>query len=156
MSTDAEAELAALQERHHRLAADFDNFRKRTARDNEQRAAAQKDAFIRELLPVVDNLERALDAATARTDDPLRRGVELTLNQLRELLRQHDIEAEHSLGEPFDPHRHEALGTRAEPTLPDHVIVDEMQRGYRRGDEVIRHARVIINDLGGQPHRHGR
>ena len=93
-----EAELVALNDRYLRLAADFDNYRKRTIRDSEQRAAAQKETFIRELLP-------------------------------------------------FDPHRHEAVQAQFDPEQPDHVVIEVVQRGYRHGVDVIRPARVIINDL---------
>jgi molecular chaperone GrpE len=142
------AELAALNDRHLRLAADFDNFRKRTTRDEEQRAAAQKDAFIRELLPIVDSLELALATHSSTTAEQLRRGIEITLQQLLTLLHRHGIDPEESLGVTFDPHRHEAINARFDPDKPDQTIVDVVQRGYRRRDEVVRPAKVIINDLG--------
>ena len=141
-----EAELTRQKDLHLRLAADFDNFRKRTAQESERRAAAQKEAFIRDLLPVIDNLERAV-ANNTSTREQLRQGVQITLQQLHQLLRRHGIEAEDSLGQPFDPNRHEAIGSRKEVSQPDHVILETAQRGYRRGNEVFRPAKVIINDL---------
>lgn len=155
-SPPAPEEMASERARYLRLAADFDNYRKRTQRDSEQRAAAQKDAFIQELLPVVDNLERALASQSGSPDDQTRRGVEMTLQQLLDLLRRHGVEAEESTGRNFDPARHEALSARFEPGRPDHTVVEVVQRGYCRGNEVIRPARVIINDssLGGTG-RHG-
>ena len=141
-----ETELTRQKDLHLRLAADFDNFRKRTAQDTGRRAAAQKEAFIRELLPVIDNLERAVtNHQSAR--EQLRQGVRMTLQQLHHLLRQHGIEAEDSVGRPFDPHRHEAVGVRHDPSQPDHVILETAQRGYRRGNDVFRPAKVIVNDL---------
>ena len=141
------AELESQRDRSLRLAADFDNFRRRTAQDADRRAAAQKEAFIRELLPIIDNLERAIASDESTTAQQLREGVEMTLQPLRQLLRQHGIESEDSLGQPFDPHRHEALSTRNDPAHPDHTILEVFQRGYRRGDEVFRPAKVIVNDL---------
>jgi len=140
-------ELERQRDRSQRLATDFDNFRKRTAQETDRRAAGQKEAFIRELLPVIDNLERALTSDESTTTQQLREGVEITLQQLRQLLRHHGIESEDSLGRPFDPHRQEALSTRNDPTQPDHTVLEVFQRGYRRGNEVFRPAKVIVNDL---------
>jgi molecular chaperone GrpE len=130
-----------------RLAADFDNFRKRAAQEADRRAASQKEGFIRELLPVMDNLERALAAKSSASPKQLRQGVEMTLQQLQQLLRRHGIEAEDSLGQPFDPHRHEAIRTGHNATQPDHNVIEVCQRGYRRGNEVLRPAKVVVNDL---------
>ncbi|HEX9006140.1 MAG TPA: nucleotide exchange factor GrpE [Bacteroidota bacterium] len=139
-------ELASQKDSFLRLAADFDNFRKRTVRETEHRGAAQKEAFIRELLPVVDNLERAL-ASPAGSAEHLREGVQLTLQQMHLLLRRHGIEPEESMGEQFDPHRHEAIAAGYDPAKPDHAILEVFRRGYRRGDAMFRPAKVIVNNL---------
>src|ERR1700733_208417 len=104
-----QTELAVQRDRCLRLLADFDNFRKRAARETARNAAAQKEAFIRELLPVIDNLERALDSDASTSPEQLRRGVQMTLQQLNQLLRDHGIEADESFGRPFDPRYHEAV-----------------------------------------------
>ena len=143
-----EAELAVQKDRYLRLAADFDNFRKRTLQETERNAAAQKEAFIRELLTVIDNLERALGSDVSTSPEQLRQGVQMTLQQLTQLLRRHGIEPEESLGKPFDPHYHEAVTVRHDPSQPDHIILETFQRGYRRGNEVFRPAKVVVNDLG--------
>ena len=140
-----QAELAAQKDRYLRLAADFDNYRKRTAQEADRRAAAQKEAFIRDLLPVIDNLERALSSSASA--DQLREGVQVTLQQLQQLLRRHGIEPEESLGQQFDPNRHEALRMAHDPSQPDNVVVDVFERGYRRGEEMFRPARVVVNSL---------
>ena len=142
-----QTELAVQRDRCLRLLADFDNFRKRAARENERSAAAQKEAFIRELLPVIDNLERALGSDVSTSPEQLRRGVQMTLQQLTQLLRDHGIEADESLGRPFDPRYHEAVSVGHDPSQPDHVILETFQRGYRRGNEVFRPAKVVVNDL---------
>ena len=139
------AELASQKERYLRLAADFDNYRKRTARDAARSAAAQKEDFIRELLPVIDNLERALDSDAS--PEQLRQGVRITLQQLTQLLRNHGIEPEECSGRPFDPLYHEAVSVRHDPSQPHHVILETFQRGYRRGNEIFRPAKVVVNDL---------
>jgi molecular chaperone GrpE len=142
-----QAELVAERERYLRLVADFDNFRKRTARETERSAAAQKEAFIRDLLPVIDNLERALGSDISTSPAQLRKGVQLTLQQLTQLLRLHGVEPEECLGRPFDPLYHEAVSVRHDPSQPDQVILQTFQRGYRRGDVVFRPAKVVVNDL---------
>jgi len=142
-----EAELAVQKDQYLRLAADFDNFRKRIMRETERSAAAQKEAFIRELLPVIDNLERALATDSSTSPEQLREGVQMTLQQLMQLLLRHGVEPEESLGRPFDPRYHEAVSVRHDPSQPDHVVLETFQRGYRRGNEVFRPARVVVNDL---------
>ncbi len=142
-----EAELAKQKDLYLRLAADFDNFRKRSVQETNRRAAAQKESFVRELLPVIDNLERALSNASASSPAQVREGVQMTLQQLNQLLRRHGIEPEESCGQPFDPRVHEAVATRHEPFQPDNAVLETFQRGYRRGKEVFRPAKVVINDL---------
>lgn len=97
--------------------ADFDNFRKRTTQETERRAAAQKEAFIRELLPVIDNLERALGSDVSTSPEQLREGVQMTLQQLKQLLRRHGIEPEESLDQLFDPRYHEPRPGAGLPTV---------------------------------------
>jgi molecular chaperone GrpE len=140
-------DLAAQRDLHLRLAADFENFKRRSRQEAETRAAAQKDAFILELLPVTDNLERALASGVARDSAQFHQGVEMTLKQLQQLLRQHGVESEEIVGTPFDPHRQEALAQGRDPAQPDHTVLTVLQRGYRRGDKVVRPAKVTVNDL---------
>lgn len=140
-------DLAEQKDLHLRLAADFENFKRRSRQEAETRSAAQKDALILELLPVTDNLERALASGASRDSAQFHRGVELTLKQLQQLLRQHGVESDEIVGQPFDPHRHEALAQGHVPALPDHTVLTVLQRGYRRGDKVVRPAKVTVNDL---------
>jgi molecular chaperone GrpE len=148
--TESEAlqqELARQTELHLRVAADFENFKRRSRQESETRALAQKESFIVELLPVIDNLERALAAGASAGTEQFRQGVEMTLQQLRLLLRQHGIESDDIVGRAFDPHQHEALSQKHDPTQPDHTILEMFQRGYRRGAKVVRPAKVVVNDL---------
>jgi len=143
--------LAAQKDDYLRLAADFDNFRKRTRRDSEQQAAAEKESFIRDLLPVLDNLERALASEQSTSSEPLHQGVEMTWQQFSQVLHRHGIEAVEDLGRPFDPQRQEAIALRCAPDRPDHTVLEVLQRGYCRGDKLFRPAKVIVNDLGHSP-----
>ena len=158
--TESEAlvrDLAEQKDLHLRLAADFENFKKRSRQEVEARTVAQKESFIVELLPVIDNLERALAAGASRDSAQFHQGVEMTLKQLQQLLRQHGVESEEISGQPFDPHRHEALSQGHDPAQPDHAILEVVQRGYRRGAKIIRPAKVVVNDLTlSKPARHGR
>ena len=144
-------ELAALKNDYLRLAADFDNFRKRTRRDTGRQAAAEKESFILDLLPVLDNLERALASEQSISSEQLQQGVEMTLQQLGQLLQHHGIEAVEDVGQPFDPHWHEAVSLRHDRSQPDHIVLEVIQRGYCHGDKVFRPAKVVVNDLSHSP-----
>ena len=149
-------ELAEQKDLTLRQAADFDNFKRRNRQEGEARAAAQKESFIQELLPTLDNLERALASGAPQNSSQFHQGVELTLQQLRQLLHQHGIEAQESVGQPFDPHQHEAVSLRHERAQPDHAILEVLQRGYQRGGKVFRPAKVVVNDLAHpKPAHHG-
>jgi len=150
-------ELAKQKDFNLRLAADFENFKRRSRQEGEARAAAQKELFIQELLPVIDNLERALASGVSSGSKQFHQGVEMTLQQLRGLLRQHGIETEEIVGQPFDPRRHEAVSQRHDPVQADHAILEVFQRGYRRGEKILRPAKVVVNDLTHpKPAHHGR
>jgi len=140
-------ELATQKDLHLHLVADFENFKRRSRQEVDARAAAQKDSFIQELLPVIDNLERALASGASASSQQFREGVEMTLQQLRQLLGKHGIESGEIVGKPFDPHQHEAISKRHDPAQPDHAILEVAQRGYRRGAKLVRPAKVIVNDL---------
>lgn len=139
-------EVEGQKELNLRLTADFENFRRRTRQEGEDRAAAQKESFIQELLPAIDNLERALAFGASHNSRQFHQGVEMTLQQLLLLLQQHGIETEESVGQPFDPRRHEAVSQRRDPAQAEHTILEVFQRGYRRGEKVFRPAKVMVND----------
>ena len=141
------AELAAQKDLHLHLAADFENFKRRNRQEADTRAAAQKDSFIQELLPVIDNLERALASGASAGSQQFHKGVEMTLQQLRLLLAKHGIESGEIVGQPFDPHQHEAISQRHDPAHPNHTILEVFQRGYKKGEKIIRPAKVVVNDL---------
>ncbi len=143
---ELQVELAEQKDHYLRLAADFENFKKRTRRDSGQASAAEKELFIRDLLPVLDNLERAMTADCSPASTALHKGVAITLQQLVQLLHRHGIEAVEDVGQPFDPHRHEAVCMRHDPHQPDQIILDVTQRGYGCGDQIFRPAKVIVNN----------
>ena len=131
-----------------RTQADFENYRKRAAKDAATAGERAKAGLVRELLPVLDNLERAL--ATAVHDDgdssPVVEGVRLVRADLAGVLERTGVESFDPAGEAFDPTVHEALSTRPAPEgVHPGVVVDVVEKGYRLSDTVLRPARVIVS-----------
>jgi len=126
-----------------RLAADFDNYRKRAARDRENLVARAHERLVKELLPVLDDLERALEAAAEHEEAKLEDGVRLVHRELGDALAKEGlVEIETNGG--FDPHVHEAL--LSQPSAEDDgSILEVIQKGYRLGDRILRPARVVIS-----------
>ncbi|MGN6379247.1 MAG: nucleotide exchange factor GrpE [Gaiellales bacterium] len=138
-----------------RVAADFDIFRKRMARDAELQALRASEGLVGELLPVLDNLERALDANRQHEEAQVADGVKLVLHQLSDILSRRGLEEiSADPGEQFDPHVHEALSSRPSE-YPEGSIADVWQRGYRLGDRVVRAARVVVSSGAPQPPAEG-
>jgi molecular chaperone GrpE len=126
-----------------RLAADFDNYRKRAARDQQSLVGRAHERLVKELLPVLDDLERALQAAEEHEEAKLEEGVELVARQLRDALRREGLVEIETDGR-FDPHIHEAL--LSQPSEHDEgAVIDVVQKGYRLGDRVLRPARVVVS-----------
>lgn len=135
-------ELEELRERHLRLRADFENFRKRAERDRTERVRRGVGDALRDLLPVADNLERAL-AAPGEVDD-LRRGVEMIARQLEDVLRRHGVEPIAALGAPFDPQLHEAVAREEGDDVEVPTVIEELQRGYLYGNALLRPSLVRV------------
>jgi len=150
IESPAEAELKKLREerdslfdRLARLQAEFDNYRKRMAKENENfRDFAVADAA-RTLLPAIDNLSLALKNAAASPDD-FRKGVELIYKQLQDALTKLNVQRVPAQGEPFDPRVHEAIEVVESDEVPDHHVLEELQPGYRMKDRLLRPAMVKV------------
>lgn len=126
-----------------RARAEFDNYRRRTARDMEDIRKRAAESLLRELLPVVDNLERAL--AHAEKDNPLSQGVEMVLKQLAGVLQSKGLEPIPAVGERFDPNLHEALAHQPSGEHEADFVAVEYERGYRLGDYVLRPSKVVVS-----------
>lgn len=138
-----QAKLDALNDQHLRMAAEYDNFRKRSQRERESVHAEAVAYAVKALLPTYDNLERALKAETADTE--YKKGVELTMTQLVESLK--GIGVEKIAAEPgtaFDPNLHNAVMHIENEELGENVIAEVFQQGFQIGDKVIRHAMVQV------------
>jgi molecular chaperone GrpE len=137
-------ERDGLAERELRLRAEFENFRRRASRElADERGRAQAE-LLHDLLPVLDNLERALDAAEHHDEGKVLGGVRMTRDLFVELLRRSGVEEVQTVGSPFDPHVHEAVVMQPSEQ-EEGVVTAVLQRGYRQGDRVMRAARVVVS-----------
>ena len=140
---DAERQREEVLDDLRRVAADFDNYRKRVAREQSQMLVRSGERVVAKLLPVLDDLERALDAAEHHEEAKVLEGVRMTKDALAAVLASEGVEEIPAEG-PFDPHVHEALMTQpADGVEPGHVV-QVVTRGYRIGDAVLRPARVVV------------
>ena len=144
---DELARLAAERDEYlalaQRVQADFENYRKRAVRDQERLVAHAHERLVRELLPILDDLERALEAGEQHEEAKLVDGVKLVEQALRSALAKEGL-VEIETDGPFDPHVHEALLSQPSPGAEPGSVLEVVQRGYRVGDRVVRPARVIV------------
>jgi len=129
--------------------ADFENYKKRIERQFADIATAGKRSLIERLLPVVDNLERALAHDDTAESDVMRKGLEQTLRGFEGVLASEGVRSYSVVGQRFDPALAEAIGTQEpQPGVADDTVVEEPQKGYKYGEEVLRPARVIVAKSG--------
>jgi len=143
---EKDREIADLKDKYLRALADGENARKRIRQQSEESARIQKEGLLRDLLPVVDNLERAIGAARDGANDSrvIVEGVQMVLRSLLDFLKTHGVVPIVSAGQPFDPARHEAVDHVASDAHPPNTVVNEFHRGYLIGDRVLRPAGVTV------------
>ena len=143
----AQEEIARLKDQMVREQAETQNIRRRLQRDVENARKFALEKFIDELLPVVDNLERAIVAIDADVDahKPVLEGVELTLKSFMDVLGKFNVQQLNPVGEPFDPQQHEALTMVPNPNMEPNSVMDVMQKGYTLNDRLIRAAKVVVS-----------
>jgi molecular chaperone GrpE len=141
-------ELSLANDKYLRLYAEFDNFRRRTIKEREDARKLEGKDLIVSLLSVLDDFERALRAMEDATDiRPVKEGVELIQNKLKNTLTQKGLSAMESIGNPFDPELHEAITNIPAPTEEwKGKVIDEMEKGYFLNDKVVRFAKVIVGN----------
>lgn len=149
-SPEAEDRLQALEAERdeylnhlQRVAAEFENYRKRAAREQADLVGRATERLVQQLLPVLDDLERALDAAAEHEEAKLEEGVQLVQRSLAEALKREGL-VEIAADGPFDPHVHEALLSQPAEDAEPGTVLQVLQKGYRLGDRVLRPARVIV------------
>ena len=140
---EAKAKRDEYLELLQRVQADFENYRKRATREHERLVAHANERLVRELLPVLDDLERALEAAERHEEVTLVEGVKLVEQSLRKALEKEGLVEIETAGS-FDPHVHDALLTQPSDQAETGTVLEVVQRGYRLGDKVVRPARVIV------------
>lgn len=137
----AQRELAEEKERFLRLAAEYDNYKKRTAKEKEELYLAAASGVLQKLLPVFDNLERA---ESCKDYSSLRDGVKLILDSFHSALNACGVKEIEALGAPFDPALHEAVSQEKRDDCPENSVCEVLQKGYLAGDRVLRHAMVKV------------
>ena len=140
-------DLAAKSDRLLRLQADFDNFRKRMAKEKTDVAAVVEQNFLTDLLPVVDNFGRALEHSETSDAETLRKGITMIWNELVKALSKHGLEVIDTENQKFDPYYHQSIGNVKDETKADGMIAVELQRGYMAHGKVIRASMVqVVNN----------
>ena len=148
-------ECKALNDKYLRLAAEFENYKRLTQRDQREQIRFGNEQLLKELLPVVDNMERAIKAArTNGGDSVLIQGVELTLKQLSGILAKFGVQAIETAGQEFDPSAHQAVSYGPSNDVPANKVLDEFQKGYRLHDRILRAAMVSVSSGPAQPNEH--
>jgi molecular chaperone GrpE len=138
-------EIAELKDRYLRALADTDNIRKRMRQQSEDAIRLQRENLLRDLLPITDNLERAVEAARGGGNGkPIVEGVEMVLRSLLDFLRNNGVSPRESVGRPFDPQFHEAVDHVESGEHPPNTVISEFHRGYQVGERVLRPARVAV------------
>ena len=140
-----EGEVAVPKDTYLRLAADFENFRKRARQDQLDTVQYATAILVERLLPVVDDLHRSLEHAPPEVDEGWLKGLQLTLQKLDEVLAGVGVSRIEAIGVPFDPKVHEAIGSAESAEHPDDTVIDELRPGYRLHDRVLRPALVRVS-----------
>ena len=144
--TVAEAERDRFRDQYLRAAAEMENIRKRSAREREELLKYASLGLMSDLLPAVDNLQRAIEAGAGEDQSGnLLQGVQMVLKQFEEILARHGAEPIHAQGEPFDPNVHEALQQVPKSDVPPMTVVQELERGFKLRDRVLRPSKVIVS-----------
>lgn len=137
--------VAELEEQVKRVSAEFQNFRRRQEEEQKRQRLFMKEEVFRSLLPILDNLERALQASKGQSDaDALIKGVELVDRDVRKIFEEHGVEPIEALDQLFDPALHQAVMMEERDDVPDQTIVAELQRGYKIQERVLRPSMVKV------------
>ena len=135
-------QLDEQEDRLKRLMAEFDNFKKRSSKERETLYNSLVSDIFTSLLPVIDNLEKAVESET--TDEAYKQGVELVLKQFKDVLASNGVQEIETVGQPFDPELHEAVASVEDSNLGEKIIKEEYRKGYKIGSKVIRHSMVVV------------
>jgi molecular chaperone GrpE len=142
---EKDKEIGELKDKYLRSLAESENARKRFRLQSEESVRLQRENLLRDLLPIIDNLERAVGAAQGGGNgQPIVQGVEMVLRSMFDLLKGHGVSQLETVGQPFDPQKHEAVDHVASPNHRPNTVIKEFHRGYQIGDRTLRPARVSV------------
>lgn len=141
-AVDYEAILAEEKDKYLRLYAEYDNYRKRTSKEKIEAYGNSKADTIAEILPALDNFERALNAET--TDEAYKSGIQMIFNQLNDILKKLGVTEIDALNQPFDPNIHSAIKQVDDENFGENTVCEVFQKGYKLGDRIIRHSMVAV------------
>jgi molecular chaperone GrpE len=142
---EVSSQLREAEDRYLRMRADLDNIKKRSAQQQLEARKYAASELASRLLPVLDDAERALEHVPEGTDETWLQGIRLTVQKLRDVLSSLGVEPMEAMGEPFDPERHEAVGSEESPEHPEGTVMRELRRGYRLHDRVLRPSLVKLS-----------
>ena len=149
--TARDNEIAHLRDSYARALADFDNYRRRAAREKEEIRKFANQNLLEDIIPMLDNLGIGLTTAEKHPEaTPVTEGFKMIANQLKNVLEQHGLREINPIGEPFDPNAHESVSQVPHETIPDHHVATVLRIGYRLHDRLVRPASVILS-TGPQP-----
>ncbi len=135
-------ELDEINDRYKRMMAEFDNFKKRSQKEKEGLYNSLVADIVTSFLPILDNLEKAVNAKTS--DEQYKQGIEMVLKQFSDSLSSLGVETIKTVGESFNPEYHEAVSSVEDETLGEKIIKEEFRKGYKIGEKVIRHSMVVV------------
>jgi molecular chaperone GrpE len=142
-----EAEKAEIKDRMLRIAAEFDNYKKRTRKEMSEHEAKARESVLREFLEIADNLERAVASwkeGEQKDAKSIQDGVDLVLRLFKSKLERHSVTAIEAKGQPFDPRVHDAISQAPSADVPPGTVLHELQKGYRVGERLLRPAMVVV------------
>lgn len=139
---DQKSQIDDNEDRIKRLMAEFDNFKKRSDKERSSLYTSVMGDVIIKLLPVLDNLEKAVNTKTQ--DTQYKSGIEMCLNQFKEVLKSNGVTEIETVGKPFDPSIHEAVSLVEDKNLGEKIVKEEYRKGYMLGDRVLRHSLVVV------------
>ena len=143
---EAQAKAAEMQDRYLRLKAEWENYRKRTMSEREAEKVRASEKLVTDLIPVIDDLERAIDHAKQTGEGgSLTEGVEAVTTKFLQILEKSKVTQITAVGEPFDPNKHQAVGTQADDSVPEETVLQVYQKGYQMGERVLRPAMVVTS-----------
>ncbi len=144
----AQSEADQFKERFVRLQAEWDNFRKRTAQERESERRRATANLVERLLPILDDMERAIEHSTSASENPLKEGISAVHNKMHDVLKKDGLVTIDPVGEAFDANIHQAVGKVDDDSVFDETVVQVYQKGYQMGDRVLRSAMVVVSQGG--------